>query len=249
MAVVWPGMPNGRIALSQMLDVVGNGRESSYLNPAAAYWFKRMQEDCLAETGVRLGVEEAYRSYETQALYNGPNSPLPPGTAVAALGASKHGWGLAVDMTGYNAAWGWLQANAWKYGYDWTEGKNSNERWHWLYIGSLDTSNLDLSRYWGTKKKQPTQEELDEMAANKNAAIIRNYENGEVALIYPGGHWQTLSKTQDIGAITSAFAAVYGLPVQPGAEKYSEADAFNRYGLQLDNKRYAAFKGAYEGNK
>ena len=140
----WPGKLNGRIPLSEMVDVVGDGDESHYLNPAAAYWWKRMVEDCFAATGVRLGTNEAYRSIATQELYAGPNSPLPPGIVFASPGTSKHGWGLANDITGYNAAWNWLQTNAWRYGWDWAEGKASGERWHWVYIGSLDTTGLDL---------------------------------------------------------------------------------------------------------
>lgn len=143
--VSWPGKSNGRIALSEMVDVVGDGAEGSYMNPAAGYWFKKMQAACLRDLGKTFGTEEAFRSYATQVLYNGPNSPLPAGTAVAPIGESKHGWGLANDITGYNDPdiWAWLMAHAAEYGFSWEEGRNSGEKWHWVYIGSLDTTGLD----------------------------------------------------------------------------------------------------------
>lgn len=90
-----------------------------------------------------------------------------------------------------------------------------------------------------------TQEELDELASTLSASIIRNYESGEISLVYPSGHWQKLGPTQDIAGVCSAFAAVYGLAVRNPI--YTEAEAHNRYGIQLDGRRYTAFKNAYEG--
>ena len=81
-----------------------------------------------------------------------------------------------------------------------------------------------------TFETEVTQEELDELASTLTAAIVRDYESQEVSLIYPGGRWQVLNRTQDITAIVSAFAAVYEVTA-----------------LQLDHKRYSAFKNAYEG--
>lgn len=140
----WPGKLNGRIPLSELVDVVGDGRESSYLNPAAAYYWRLMVAACKAETGITIGVEEAYRSLGTQQWYAGPNSPLPKGTVVASPGTSKHGWGLAVDIENYSAAFDWLEANCERFGFSWAEGKASGEKWHFVFVGSLDTTGLNL---------------------------------------------------------------------------------------------------------
>lgn len=146
MVVMWPGKANGRIALSEMVDVVGDGAEGSYMNPAAAYHFLKMQAACLRDLGKTFGTEEAFRSDATQALYNSPQSPLPAGTVVAPRGQSKHGWGLANDITRYNDPdiWAWLMAHEEEYGFSWEEGKNSGEKWHHVYVGSLDTAGLNF---------------------------------------------------------------------------------------------------------
>lgn len=162
MAVTWPGKTNGEISLSEMVDVVNyparSDRDGDYLHPAAAHSLMRLQRDMLRDLGKTIGTEEAFRSRATQNWYAGPDSPLPPGTAVAPPGTSKHGWGRANDITGYNdpEIWAWLQANAWRYGWDWTEGKNSNEKWHWVYIGSLATAGLDWTIFDPPKSKKST---------------------------------------------------------------------------------------------
>lgn len=139
----WGGYSNGKIPLAVLVDVVGDGAEGHYLHPAAAYYFKLMQRDCFEATGVWLGVDEGYRTYETQAWYAGPNSPLPKNVARATPGTSKHGWALAVDMTGWSAAWGWLMAHEGDYGFSWAQGRNDGEQWHHTFEGSLDTSQLN----------------------------------------------------------------------------------------------------------
>jgi len=150
MSVTWPGMLNGQIPRDQMINVVNAtdrpARDGDFMNPAAGYWFKRMQADCLRDVGKTFGTEEAYRSLETQILYAGPNSPLPKGTAVAPAGTSKHGWGRANDITRYNDPdiWAWLMAHEDEYGFSWEEGRNSNEKWHHVFVGSLDTTGLNL---------------------------------------------------------------------------------------------------------
>lgn len=193
MAVIWPGMLNGRIPLDQMVNIVNAAdrpaQDGDYMNPAAAYHFLLMQRACFADTGVWIGTEEAYRSYETQAWYAGPDSPLAPGTAVARVGESKHGWGLANDLENYEPAWAWLEANAGNYGFSWEEGRASRERWHWVYVGSLDATGLDWSIF--DEKKEPERIDDDTLPTK----LIRNTD-GLAVILGPAGYARAIDSTE-----------------------------------------------------
>lgn len=223
MALTWPGMINGRIPLDQMVDVVGDGAEGSHMNPAAGWNFRRMQLDCLRDLGKTFGTEEAYRSYETQEWYAGPNSPLPKGTAVAAVGTSKHGWGRANDITGYNDPdiWAWLMEHEEEYGFSWEEGRNSKEKWHHVYVGSLDPSGLDFSIFdkeeddmYGPEQRNEVVARLDEIieqGRDLKQWLLNTYNvvDGTVFRSDPAQNYQN-SKRELVKGTGKMFAAING---------------------------------------
>jgi len=130
----WGGHSNGQIPESALVSV-GNGQFAQ--KDAAAAWFA-LQAACYAATGVMLGVNEAYRNLAGQQYYwNRYINKLPGWTVAAYPGTSNHGWAIAFDITGYDAAWTWLQNNAARFGFSWATGKASNERWHWEFVGAL----------------------------------------------------------------------------------------------------------------
>ncbi len=85
---------------------------------------------------------------------------------VAAVGNSEHQLGLAVDINQYSGAsdewgvYGWLDENAWKYGFilRYPDGKTevtgiNYEPWHYRYVGKetaeeIHSRGITLEEYW-----------------------------------------------------------------------------------------------------
>jgi hypothetical protein len=137
----WGGLTNGYIPSSLLVDVSGRG---DYLEPTAAYWWLRMRQDCFNATGRWINPapgSSAYRPYYLQQeFYNDYINGH--GNVAAYPGTSNHGWGRAIDLTGYessSAVWNWLQAYAPNYGYNWATGQASGERWHWESLSTPGT--------------------------------------------------------------------------------------------------------------
>jgi len=88
---------------------------------------------------------------------------------VAAVGNSEHQLGLAVDINPYSGStnewgvYGWLDKNAWKYGFilRYPDGKTditgiTYEPWHYRYVGKeiaeeIHSKGITLEEYWETK--------------------------------------------------------------------------------------------------
>jgi hypothetical protein len=138
----WGGLTNGKIDTSILVDVSGKG---DYLEPTAAQKFLAMRDALHAATGVWINPapgSSCYRPYATQvAFYAAYQSGT--GNVAAVPGTSNHGWGRAVDITGYEsstAVWNWLLTHAGEYGYSWATGQASGERWHWESLTPPGTS-------------------------------------------------------------------------------------------------------------
>jgi len=128
---------NGRLGGEGLLvEVSGGWSGRPLLLPPAAEAWEQMREAAAAD-GIDLRVIDAYRSWESQdrayqAFLAGNKSAnvLPPGK-------SRHGLGLAVDVTNgrivgrSDPEWQWLQDNAWRFGWY----PISNETWHWEFRG------------------------------------------------------------------------------------------------------------------
>jgi LAS superfamily LD-carboxypeptidase LdcB len=148
------GYANGHMPSDRMMTVDGCTLERD-----AAYLYSKMV-DAAKEDGIRLGWEDCYRSYNTQASAYERRCPYVQtgtqktreckGAPLAPAGASNHGWGRAVDFTNHHDTvlgcndieYEWLQNNAYRFGWvhpDWAEcGRKSQEPWHWEYAGVID---------------------------------------------------------------------------------------------------------------
>lgn len=101
-----------------------------------------------------------------------------------------------------------------------------------------------------TKPVPPTQEELDDMAATKDASIVRNYtrENGGkacTALIYPDGSAVMLNDTQDIDSAVVAHLQVYGIARTDTGNP--QPTVRGQYGSQLNEAEWVAFWSHFPG--
>lgn len=151
MSLAWGGHINGHIDTGVLVDVSGRG---DYLEPAGAAKWLQLVAACKAATGITLAPasgSSAYRpeaiqeeffteryvrvSYNSGLWWSGSYWVKKPGQATAAIpGTSNHGWGRAIDLTGYEGrpvVWAWLLAHAAEFGYDWATGRASGEQWHW----------------------------------------------------------------------------------------------------------------------
>lgn len=135
---------NGQLADSELYPT--QIRRGGRLTKAAALSADRMALAFALDRDQWLQATDTYRTLDEQwALYNGPKRHL-----AAYPGTSNHGWARAVDFaSGINvrssAAHRWMQANAWRYGWDnpnWATpgapGFQKDEPWHWEYDASRD---------------------------------------------------------------------------------------------------------------
>ena len=118
--------------------------------------FIRMQKDCLDQTGLKLLINSAYRSYkEQEEVYNDyvkKNSEEYADTIAARPGHSEHQTGLSLDIFstkdpkiktfGESDTFKWLKDNAYKYGFIIRYPKDKEditgfnyEPWHYRYVG------------------------------------------------------------------------------------------------------------------
>ncbi len=128
------------------------GKTVNFLTEAWPY-LQRMIDDA-GRSGVKLYVSSAYRSFDEQrALKTDYKVTYGSGTAnqfSADQGYSEHQLGTAVDLitTGLGgqldgfdgtAAYSWLQANAYRYGFILSYPKDNKyyvfEPWHWRFVG------------------------------------------------------------------------------------------------------------------
>jgi hypothetical protein len=129
----WGGLTNGQIDTRILVDVSGKG---DYLESTAAHQFLAMRDALHAATGIYINPapgSSAYRPLATQQQFYAAYQ-AGTGNVAAVPGTSNHGWGRAIDITGYessDAVWAWLLAHASEFGYSWATGQASGERWHW----------------------------------------------------------------------------------------------------------------------
>jgi len=127
---------NGRLDAQELSPVSGSWHGNGSLLPPAAQAWELMRSAATAD-GVNLQAIDTYRTWESQerayrAHLRGEKAAnvLPPGT-------SRHGAGLAVDITTgsiidrADREWQWLESNARSFGWH----PISNEAWHWEFRG------------------------------------------------------------------------------------------------------------------
>jgi D-alanyl-D-alanine carboxypeptidase len=127
---------NGRLESQELTPVSGSWHGNGSLLPPAAHAWELMRT-AAATDGINLQAIDTYRTWESQdrayrAHLRGEKTAnvLPPGK-------SRHGAGLAVDITTGNIIdrsdreWQWLGSNARSFGWH----PISNEAWHWEFRG------------------------------------------------------------------------------------------------------------------
>lgn len=142
---------NGKLDTNDKSKLVPiEGHKGAMAHPIVAAKFKEL-ESLAKKDGINLAITDSYRTYDEQVRLKATK-----GNLAATPGTSKHGVGLAFDLTGGNGtsqaqAYEWLRKNApnagWAnyvggYGPD-TRGKNGTqvEPWHW------QINEQDLSKY------------------------------------------------------------------------------------------------------
>ncbi len=135
------GLVNGRSPKDKLVTIGSNhpgNRAGILLAPAATSW--EIMVRAAAADGVTLYASDTYRSWESQnsAYQKFLRGERGPGIIVAPPGTSKHGAGLAIDMTDGRgilskgtAQWQWLSQNGASFGWYGI----SSEAWHWEYRG------------------------------------------------------------------------------------------------------------------
>ncbi|MGI9609067.1 MAG: M15 family metallopeptidase [Acidimicrobiia bacterium] len=127
---------NGRLRPDELTGVSGSWHgNGKLLEPAAEAW--EIMRAAAAKDGVELKAIDTYRTWESQERAHKAHlagekkaNVLPPGT-------SRHGAGLAVDVTNGHIVnrndpeWQWLDANGRSFGWH----PISNETWHWEFRG------------------------------------------------------------------------------------------------------------------
>jgi D-alanyl-D-alanine carboxypeptidase len=135
----------------------------------------RAMSEAAAAAGNGIGVQSAYRSYQTQqAVFDGWVAQLGYAQALkvsARPGHSEHQLGLAIDFRSdpggspFTGSWGstpagtWMKKHAWEYGFIRSYPANqqgvtcyANEAWHYRYVGrelaaAIHASGLTLRAY------------------------------------------------------------------------------------------------------
>lgn len=117
---------NGRIPASALAPV---GTSGERLWAPAAQSLTRLI-DAAATDGVRIGITDGYRTYESQVDLVARKGLYSQGGLAAVPGTSQHGWGLAADLDLDTRALAWMRANGPRFGFAETTPRES---WHWEY--------------------------------------------------------------------------------------------------------------------
>lgn len=139
------GHTNGSLPANLLVEVTP---QCQVYAPVAPYL--RAMLDAAHRDGVRLQPVECYRPYELQFFWRWYWCTKGACQMAAVPGTSIHGWGKAADFRDQNGSltfsspgFGWLQANAWRYGWNhpgWAaQGQPAAEAWHWEWVGDGGT--------------------------------------------------------------------------------------------------------------
>ena len=116
---------NGRIP-DAALAAIGGGHK---LTATAAKAFIQMRADA-QRSGVKIGVNDSYRSYDDQVQMAKEKGLYSQGGLAAKPGTSDHGLGIALDLQLDAKSQQWMKQNAKKYGFI---NNVPGESWHWTY--------------------------------------------------------------------------------------------------------------------
>lgn len=117
---------NGKVPASALSPV--DGTNKTLWEPAARS-LEALRKAAAAD-GVKIGVTDGYRTYETQVDLVRRKGLYSQGGLAAAPGTSNHGWGMAADLALDANALAWMRTNAGDYGF---VEDTPRESWHWGY--------------------------------------------------------------------------------------------------------------------
>ena len=117
---------NGKIPAAALSRVGDTGHK---LWAPAARALERLMADAAA-SGVRIGITDSYRSFDSQVDVARRRGLYQNGGLAAVPGTSAHGWGMATDHDLDASALEWMRENAHKYGF---VEDTPREPWHWGY--------------------------------------------------------------------------------------------------------------------
>jgi hypothetical protein len=200
--LAWGGYRNGYIPDAAMSPIDSQGHR---LESTAAAEFLAMQAAMLRDLGrtisVAPGDDSAFRTIAQQQVDY--NLYLQGGNVASAPGLSNHGWGRAVDITGYEVhddVWAWLLAHAGEYGYSHATGALSGERWHWESTSTPGTTTASA----GSTPLPTTYVEEDEMKVWKlgNSYIIVDHVDKKYRVLDNpvATEWNGFKNSEDKGA-------------------------------------------------
>jgi D-alanyl-D-alanine carboxypeptidase len=123
--------PNGRVPAHVLTPISGSG-DHRLAGPAAPA-FEKMAA-AAARDGVSFGVNDSYRSFDSQVELARRKGLYSQGGLAATPGTSQHGWGLAVDLDLDPKAQAWMRANGPTFGF---HEDVPREPWHWTFHGDV----------------------------------------------------------------------------------------------------------------
>lgn len=117
---------NGRVPAEALSSVDGT---SHTLWAPAARSLEALRSAAAAD-GVTVGITDAYRTYASQVDLVQRKGLYSQGGLAAAPGTSRHGWGVAVDLSLDSTAQAWMRTNGGRFGF---HENVAREPWHWEY--------------------------------------------------------------------------------------------------------------------
>ena len=117
---------NGQVPAEQLVAIPGTRH---HLWAPAGDAFSELLADA-AKDGVSIGVNDAYRSYDSQVDMVARKGLYSQGGLAASPGTSDHGWGIALDLQLDSKAQAWMRANGDKHGF---VEETPREPWHWVF--------------------------------------------------------------------------------------------------------------------
>ena len=165
--------------------------------------------------------------------------------------------GNAIDFgsgigTSTTAASVWAHKHGPEYGVRGTGVTFSVKEWWHFDIDKSSTASSSSTPISADDPRPLTQEELDEMAATKGAALVRDMVrdgNPDIfrALVFPDGTAKKLNKTEGVDQATEAHVIVYGLPRTDTSNDATHSTVPTQYGAQLTTDQWKWFWYAYQG--
>lgn len=262
------GYQNGKIPLSAGVTVRGE-----LFQPDAAAALVLLEHAYAKKFGAECPIVQGYRplgvptdpanasgstqftawNYYTLDTRNHPVAARPILVNGVWVGTSGHGTMTSADLGGRAGLFNtvehqWVVDNAPRFGWAW--GGTPSEAWHIDYVGPITVTATSIAAGGAhllipTAPRPLTQEEIDDMSANQNAAIINDFQRNRTALLYPDGRVVGIASSDDKNSLVTAHIRVYNMP-KVNADGKTDLEV---YGSQLTAAQWDAWIAKYPGAK